>query len=218
MTYNISHNNRRDLVLINEPSRQLHFVQDNGSTLRLYLLCLPDNADNQPHNYDIEIEHNGEECTTEVYALCCIKGQEQAAIHTNIRHNKGGGKSKQLVKFVLQDQAQGEFYGELYIAPHAQQTSAEQQNRNILLSDNAYMRTRPQLEIYADDVKASHGASTGQLDQTALFYMQQRGIAPDKGRQLLLKAFMQDVVETIENEEDKQRSIDAIDRVIQHLY
>jgi Fe-S cluster assembly protein SufD len=104
---------------------------------------------------------------------------------------------------VLDDNSRGRFIGDLKIAPDAQQTEAHQTNRNLLLSETAEMRTQPQLEIYADGVKATHGASTGQLDESALFYMQQRGIDKQKARQLLVNAFMKEVVETISDEKVK---------------
>jgi Fe-S cluster assembly protein SufD len=100
----------------------------------------------------------------------------------------------------LDDHSKGSFRGELKIQPDAQQTEAYQTNRNILLSPQADMLTEPQLEIYADDVKASHGATTGQLDDAALFYMQQRCISRDEAAKLLLQAFFDEVVSTLSDE------------------
>ena len=129
----------------------------------------------------------------------------------------GGGSSNQLIKFVLDDNSRGRFIGDLKIAPDAQQTEAHQTNRNLLLSDTAEMRTQPQLEIYADDVKATHGASTGQLDESALFYMQQRGIDKQKARQLLVNAFMKDVIEAISDQYSaiREQLLNAIDGVVE---
>ena len=127
-----------------------------------------------------------------------------------MHHEHGGGISRQLIKFVLDDTSKGNFLGELVIKPDAQQVDAQQTNRNILLSKTATMRTRPQLEIYADDVKASHGATTGQLDESALFYMQQRCIAPDDARKMLLRAFIMDIVEKFPESEDLSVTIDRI--------
>jgi Fe-S cluster assembly protein SufD len=115
----------------------------------------------------------------------------------------------------LDDNARGRFVGDLKIAPDAQQTEAHQTNRNLLLSDTAEMRTQPQLEIYADDVQATHGASTGQLDESALFYMQQRGIGQQKARQLLVNAFMKEVIDKISDETIKANLLDAIDGVVE---
>ena len=113
---------------------------------------------------------------------------------------------------MLADSSRATFYGELKVLPDAQKTEAFQTNRNILLSREAKMRTRPQLEIYADDVKCSHGATTGQLDPNALFYLQQRGIPLAEAQRLLLQAFFEDVITTIPDEtlqEDIRAQISA---------
>ena len=128
-----------------------------------------------------------------------------------VQHLVGGGNSRQLIKFVLDDASRGEFYGQLRIAPDAQKTEAHQTNRNLLLSEQAVMRTRPQLEIYADDVKATHGATTGQLDDSALFYMQQRCLDETTARRLLIAAFMKDVLATISDEVLRERMLLAIE-------
>ena len=136
---------------------------------------------------------------------------------THVTHAVGGGTSNQLIKFVLDDHARGHFIGDLKIAPEAQQVEAHQTNRNLLLSENAEMRTQPQLEIYADDVQATHGASTGQLDESALFYMQQRGISKQKARQLLVGAFMREIVDSIGDSysDIRERLLNAIDGVVE---
>ncbi|MBQ5379511.1 MAG: SufD family Fe-S cluster assembly protein, partial [Paludibacteraceae bacterium] len=163
----------------------------------------------------ITIEQLGEGCETEIYALAFLHGEEKVTTETHVTHAVGGGTSNQLIKFVLDDNSRGHFVGELKINPNAQQTEAHQTNRNLLLSDSAEMRTQPQLEIYADDVKATHGASTGQLDESALFYMQQRGISKQKARQLLVSAFMKDVLNTISDETLREQLLNAVDGVVE---
>lgn len=195
-------------VWVDQP-QQLLVEQEEGSILRLHMIHFHAGDDN------LRVVQLGQHCTTELYGLAMPRGDERVSIHTNVRHEVGGGKSAQLVKFALDDTSRGEFFGELYIAPDAQQTEALQTNRNILLSAGAEMRTRPQLEIYADDVKASHGASTGQLDESSLFYMQQRGISRETGRQLLIAAFLKEVVEKISDENQRNQLLDAIDGIIQ---
>lgn len=180
-------------VFLNE-SVNLHFVQEAGSHVKIHVI----NA-----SFYITVNQLGEGCITEIYGLENLHGDESVTAETHVTHAVGGGTSNQLVKFVLDDHSRGSFIGDLKIAPDAQKTEAHQTNRNLLLSDTAEMRTRPQLEIYADDVKATHGASTGQLDESALFYMQQRGIDKQKARQLLVNAFMKEVVETISDEKIK---------------
>ena len=195
----------REVVFVNEHRLDLHVVQEAGSALKVHALYVsPTTANDGLSEAEITVEQKGEGCLTEIYGLAYLHGEEQVHLTTNVQHLVGGGSSKQLIKFVLDDAAQGEFYGQLRIAPDAQKTEAHQTNRNLLLSEQAVMRTRPQLEIYADDVKATHGATTGQLDESALFYMQQRCLDERTARKLLINAFMQDVVNTLSDEPLKE--------------
>lgn len=198
-------------VFLNAPAPDLHFVQEAGSSLKLHVLYLPSNTLPTENQVSISVEQRGEGCETEIYGLAFLHGNERVSMTTNVQHLTGGGKSTQILKYVLDDAAQGEFFGRLLIAPDAQKTDAQQTNRNLLLSEKALMRTRPQLEIYADDVKASHGATTGQLDESALFYMQQRGLSPQTARQLLIAAFMKDVVNTITDDAIRERLLAQIE-------
>ncbi|MBQ8101198.1 MAG: SufD family Fe-S cluster assembly protein [Paludibacteraceae bacterium] len=187
---------RRELVLLNPTEADLCILQEAGSVLRLHLI----NLDGRDADNRITVEQRGAGCETELYGLALTHGTQQVNNLTHVNHAIGGGCSAQLFKYILDGQSRGFYRGELVIARDAQQTSAQQTNRNLLLCEGARMRTMPQLEIYADDVKASHGATTGQLDEHALFYMQQRGIPKEKARQLLLQAFMADVVDSISDE------------------
>ena len=202
----------RELVFVNEPRLNLHVVQGAGSSLKVHALYLSQTeVSTGASEAHITVEQKGEGCRTEIYGLAFLHGEEQVQLTTNVQHLVGGGSSKQLIKFVLDDAAQGEFYGQLRIAPDAQKTEAHQTNRNLLLSEQAVMRTRPQLEIYADDVKASHGATTGQLDDSALFYMQQRCLDESTARKLLIAAFMKDVLETIMDETLREQMLTQIE-------
>ena len=205
-----------DRVFINEPGLNLHIEQEAGSQVKIVVINLENQtSQNLEISNQIFIEQLGEGCQTEVYALAFLHGEEKVTTETHVLHAVGGGRSNQLVKFVLDDNSRGRFIGDLKIAQDAQQTEAHQTNRNLLLSDTAEMRTQPQLEIYADDVKATHGASTGQLDESALFYMQQRGIDQKKARQLLVNAFMKEVLNKISDETIKENLLNAIDSVIE---
>jgi Fe-S cluster assembly protein SufD len=99
----------------------------------------------------------------------------------------------------MDDSSKGIFNGKIFVRPQAQKTNAFQANRNILLSDKATVNTKPQLEIWADDVKCSHGCTTGQLDEEALFYLQTRGISKDTSRAMMLYAFVGELIEKIKN-------------------
>ena len=209
---------------VNEQEVDLRIVQEAGSRVRIIVINMPDTPDSPdvaelPEILNrIVIEQAGEQCETEIYALAGLRGEERVTTETHVTHSAGGGTSMQLVKFVLDDNARGHFIGDLKIAPDAQKTEAHQTNRNLLLSESAEMRTQPQLEIYADDVKATHGASTGQLDETALFYMQQRGIGRQKARQLLVGAFMKEILDKMPS--DKVPGMpellpDAVDGIVE---
>ena len=204
-----------ELVLLNELNAQYHFIQEEGSTLRLHILCLSDaTSSDEQWQASITVEQNATNCRTELYGMGLLHGTQQAHIHTNVLHNIGGGYSSQLFKFVLDEQSRGSFRGELKILPDAQQTEAYQTNRNILLSRQAEMLTEPQLEIYADDVKASHGATTGQLDESALFYMQQRCIDRDTAAKLLLCAFFDEVLKTLSDTELQEKLVEKINNIL----
>ena len=192
-------------VFVNEEVN-LQIDQEAGSHVKIHVINAP---------FSITVNQLGEGCQTEIYGLEHLHGEEFVTAETHVTHAVGGGTSVQLIKFVLDDNSRGRFIGDLKIAPDAQQTEAHQTNRNLLLSDSAEMRTQPQLEIYADDVKATHGASTGQLDESALFYMQQRGIDKQKARQLLVNAFMKDVLNTISDEALREQLLNTIDGEIE---
>ncbi len=145
----------------------------------------------------VEIDLDGEHCETLLCGMVIGDKNQQVDNFTSIIHNKPNCHSRELFKYVLDDMAKGGFTGKLYVAKDAQKTAAFQTNRNILLSKTAKMRTKPQLEIYADDVKCSHGATIGQLDESAKFYMQARGISGEEARLLLMFAFTNDVIENI---------------------
>ena len=210
----LSEGETRDLVFINEPSMDWHIIQQAQSTLRVHILFIAENDDTAHWQSQLLVEQNAEGCRTEIYAMGLLHHTQQAHLLTRVRHNIGGGYSSQVLKFVLDDQSKGSFCGELKILPDAQLTEAYQTNRNILLSPQADMLTQPQLEIYADDVKASHGATTGQLDQAALFYMQQRGISRSAAEKLLLEAFLDEVITTLSDEQQQEALRQTIHRIL----
>ncbi len=127
-------------------------------------------------------------------ALFLAGGEEHCVVDLRTAHNVADCSSDSLVKGIASGLAVGEFRGLVYVAPDAQRTDARQQSRNILLSETARIDTRPQLEIYADDVKCSHGATVGQMDAEAIFYMRQRGLSLSDARKLQIEGFIGDVV------------------------
>ena len=204
----------REFVFINEPDTHWHIVQEENSSLRVHVIYLSENETDAQWQSTLTVEQNAPHCRTEIYAMGLLHASQQAHLLTRVYHNLGGGYSSQVLKFVLDDQAKGSFRGELKIKPDAQQTEAYQTNRNILLSRQAEMLTEPQLEIYADDVKASHGATTGQLDESALFYMQQRCIDRDTAAKLLLCAFFDEVLKTLSDTELQEKLVEKINLIL----
>ena len=146
---------------------------------------------------NLHMSMEGEGASSTALGLYIIDKSQHVDSFTVIDHASPHCTSNQHYKGVLDDVSTGAFYGKIHVHPDAQKTEAFQTNNNILLSDTAKMNTKPQLEIYADDVKCSHGATVGQLDEDALFYLQSRGIPKDDGRLMLMDAFADDVISRI---------------------
>lgn len=146
---------------------------------------------------NLQFTLDGEGCDTNMYGLYLLAGNSFADNHTVVDHKKTNSYSNELYKGVINDQSKAVFNGKIYVRPHAQKTNAFQSNRNILLSDGATIHTKPQLEIWADDVKCSHGCTSGQLDEEALFYMRARGIDKESARAMLLYAFAGEVLDKV---------------------
>lgn len=140
---------------------------------------------------------DAENCETHLYGLFLGRGRSHIDSHTLVDHAKPNCFSNELYKGILEDESTGVFNGKVFVRRDAQQTNAYQSNKSIVLSERAQMYSKPELEIYADDVKCSHGATTGQLDPEALFYLRSRGLTERQARALLLQAFARDVVDNI---------------------
>lgn len=137
---------------------------------------------------------------------CAIaNGQQHVDNNTLIDHQAPGCRSRELYKYVVDQQASGAFAGRVLVREEAQQTDSEERNANLVCTDEARMWTQPMLEIYADDVKCSHGSTVGQLNDDALFYMRQRGISEAEARMLLKQAFASEVINEIPLEPLQQR-------------
>jgi len=134
--------------------------------------------------------------------------------HTLVDHQKPNCESNELYKGIAKDKSTGVFNGKIYVRKDAQKTNAYQSSKNILLSEDATINTKPQLEIYADDVKCSHGTSTGKVDEAALFYLKSRGIGDLNARKLLLQAFAQEVIDKIEIEELQERVVNLFEKTL----
>ena len=143
---------------------------------------------------------DAEYCEAHLYGLYLQKGQSHIDNHTVVDNVKPNCFSNEIYKGIIYDRATGVFNGKIFVQPQAQKTNAYQSNKNILLSDAASVNSKPQLEIFADDVKCSHGCTVGQLNEEGLFYLQSRGISEKIARSLLLHAFAVDILEHIKPE------------------
>jgi len=143
---------------------------------------------------------DGEGCGSTLNGLYMLDGEQHCDHQTMIVHAQPNCYSRELYKGVLDGQSHGVFNGKVYVDPIAQKTDGKQTNNTLLLSDKAHIDTKPQLEIFADDVKCTHGATVGRLDEQALFYMKSRGVSRELARRLLTYAFAADVLETLEQQ------------------
>ena len=150
------------------------------------------------NNTDIIMEAAGNEA--HMYGLYLLKGRTHVDNHTLVDNTKPNCFSNEFYKGIIDEYATGVFSGKIFVRPDAQKTNAYQSNKNILLSDNATVNTKPQLEIFADDVKCSHGCTVGQLDEEALYYLRTRGISKEHAQSMLLHAFAADIMEQIKIE------------------
>jgi Fe-S cluster assembly protein SufD len=147
------------------------------------------------HNLHAHLD--GENVETLMYGLYLTRGEQVVDNHTAIHHNQPNCRSWEVYKGVLDGRSRAVFNGKVFVKPEAQKTDAKQTNRNLLLSDTAKVNTKPQLEIFADDVKCTHGATVGRLDDLALFYARSRGVPADKAQLLLTYAFAAEVTSEI---------------------
>lgn len=145
-------------------------------------------------NASYRIDLNGAGAENDLGGVFLATGTDHCVVRLHTAHNVPDCTSVSSVKGVADDEAVGEFSGLVYVAPDAQRTDARQQSRNVLLSERARIETMPQLEIYADDVKCSHGATVGQMDADAILYMRQRGLSESEARRLQIEGFVGDIV------------------------
>lgn len=150
---------------------------------------------------NLAISVDGEHAETNLNGLHLTQGTEHVDNHTRVDHRVPNCDSNEVYRGVLGGKSTGVFNGKVYVHQDAQKTNGYQSNRNILISDSAVMNSKPELEIYADDVKCSHGCTVGQMDKEALFYLRSRGLSTEAAINLLLHAFAGEVLEAITNEQ-----------------
>jgi Fe-S cluster assembly protein SufD len=198
-----------EIVLAENANVQHYKVQNDGQKSYHIGTTQVSQADNS-HFYSVTVTINGgfvrnnlnivldgQHCEAFMYGLYFPNGKQHVDNHTLVDHAQPNSYSNELYKGILKDKATGVFNGKIFVRPDAQKTNAYQSCRNVVLSDEASMNTKPQLEIYADDVKCSHGTTTGKLNDEAIFYMRSRGIPKAEAQTLLMYAFCEDVISQI---------------------
>ncbi|MFV0531759.1 MAG: Fe-S cluster assembly protein SufD [Flavobacteriales bacterium] len=168
-------------------------AHEEKSTVSVYTFSFNGNIVRNNLNF----YHKGEFLESNMYGISFLKGDTLVDNHTLIKHQVPNCESNELYKSIYDENSKGVFNGKVLVNKIAQKTNAYQQNDNVLLSENASIDTKPQLEIFADDVLCSHGCTVGQLDETGLFYLRQRGIPEKEAKALLLFAFTSEVMEKV---------------------
>ncbi len=166
---------------------------------------------------EVNVSLAGREAHAELNGVYLLNGTTHCDNHTYIGHDVPDCTSDELYKGIVAGKGTSVFNGKVYVKQDAQRTRAYQSNANILLGDDAKVYTKPELEIYADDVKCSHGCTIGRLDEKGLFYLRSRGVSEAEARKLMAHAFITEVVERIQNEEWKAVLTALIDNKLAHL-
>ena len=186
----------KQVYVIGRDSVPQYLRLDAGEELSMTLVVPP----GQDARLSLEIDLCGPDAALDLAGLYLCSGAERVDLRVLVRHTAGGCISRQLFKGIVGGTARAVFDGLIYVAQDAQKTQAFQENHTLLLSGTAFAESRPQLEIYADDVQCSHGATTGYLNPDELFYMRSRGIPEAEARRLQMVAFLAPVLARLPEE------------------
>ena len=199
------------------------FVQDgqlirsievqSGQKAEMVLLVLPGVS----CDIKLDVRLAGEGAEANVYGAYVCGGEEKVKIAVDMHHDLPHCNSRQLFKGVAGGMSKVDFYGKIIVAKDAQRTEAYQENHNILLTDGAKVDTKPQLEIYADDVKCSHGATIGRLNEEEQFYMRSRGITLEDAKVLQMISFIAPVLENIQDETEREAVAQQFEDAVRNL-
>ena len=184
-----------------------------NETLDWVFIVLPGVSASIPLLVDID----GEGADVSLAGLYLCGGDEQVSFDLEVRHNTGDSRSRQFFNGIAGGNARAAFHGRILVRPDAQRIKAFQENHNILLSETARVETSPQLEIYADDVECSHGATTGFLDADAQFYMRSRGIPEPEARVLQMISFLAPVLEKVSVPTERDRLSAEVEAAVRSL-
>lgn len=174
----------------------MHVTLEDNDVLRLTIVCPPGYSGDI--NFRIDLLRAGVEL--DMAGLCFCPNGERQSLKVEVRHEVGGAVSHQLFKSIVGEKGNAQFDGLIYVAHGAEKTKAIQESHSLLLNEGAVSETRPQLEIYADDVECSHGATIGFLNEDERFYMQSRGIPEEEAKRLQILSFLSPVLNRIPEE------------------
>jgi len=167
--------------------------------------------------HDFNVELQGEDGFIEVDGVVLVRGRQHADFHTRIDHQVKNCTSRENFKCIADDRGRGVYNGKILVQPGADGTDSAQKSANLLLSANAEIDTKPDLEILTDDVIASHGATVGQLDEDALYYLRTRGIGVPQGRKILMRAFCQEVIDLVKAPIAREQLSARLDQVFMEM-
>ena len=159
-------------------------------------------------DFNVELNQSGANCN--LFGLYFVDKENHIDHHTTIEHKEANCNSNEHYKGILSGKSTGVFNGRIHVHPDAQKTDAIQNNQNLLLSDDAIIHTKPELEIYADDVKCTHGATVGQLDEKGLFYLRSRGLNRKEAQQILIRAYVNEIIENVSDEKIRSELMELI--------
>jgi Fe-S cluster assembly protein SufD len=185
-------------VLVEEAAQALHLAELDatvGVDARFSGFALLLGGGTVRHEANVNMVGEGAQCRLD--GAFVLDRSEEANIITTVDHQVPRGETRELIKGIAAGRAHGAFQGKIIVREHAQKVDAHQLSRNLILGGRAVIDTKPELEIYADDVKCSHGASVGELDEAALFYLRSRGIPDAEARHMLVEGFLREPVEEI---------------------
>ena len=197
----LGQNSFMDHIRIQEETSSSHHIANSfyelsqGSTLNVNNTSIGSSL----YRHNINLKFCGANSSANYNALSLTDKEQHHDQRIIVEHSSDSCQSNQLFKYILSDESSGVFNGKVIVEEHTKQTDANQSNKNLVLSPSALMNANPQLEIYAEDVKCSHGSTTGQIDPEALFYLKTRGLSHKKSMELIMNGFISDISELIKN-------------------
>lgn len=198
-----------EVIIISDSGLQRDIRVGTGQRTDLILVVFPGVS----CNVNLDVTLSGEGAQANIYGAYVCGADERVKIAVDMHHDVPHCNSRQLFKGIAGGTSRVDFYGKIIVAQDAQRTEAYQENHNILLSDDAKVDTKPQLEIYADDVKCSHGATIGRLNEEEQFYMRSRGISLEDAKVLQMISFLAPVLETLPESDRESLSAQLEDAI-----